>query len=202
MNSSNSLSSSGPVHGRDRDDASNGDTDSISDVVLLQWIRAGQSEAWEILIGRYERLVYSVARRNGLSSQDAMDVTQSTFTILLESHTKLRSQDSLAWWLMTVARRQSWRVRNRTRREDLQSELAPVQEEPGIDWEQAFSVHSALDQLGGSCRELLIALYFDQSQPTYATIARQMGRSIGGIGPMRARCLAQMRNLLEDVEWN
>ncbi len=186
---------------QDKNDTSNDDPDRICDAVLLQQIRAGQSEAWEIVIRRYERLVYSVARRNGLSPMDAMDVTQNTFTIFLESHTTLRSHKSLAWWLMTVARRQSWRARNRARREDLVAEVTPAWEEPGIDWEQAFSVHAALDRLGGPCRELLIALYFDPREPTYGAIARQLGRSIGGIGPMRARCLARLRTLLEDIEW-
>ena len=184
-----------------RDDSSNDDSGRISDTLLLQQIRAGQSEAWEILIARYERLVYSVARRNGLSSTEAMDVTQNTFTIFLESHTTLRSDESLAWWLMTVTRRQSWRARNRARREVPTADVAPVPDEPGVDWEQAFSVHTALDRLGDPCRELLIALYFDPSEPTYAAIARRLGRSIGGIGPMRGRCLARLRTLLEDLEW-
>ena len=196
---SSSLPDSMPL--RRGDDPSVDDSGRICDAVLLQQIRAGQGEAWEILIGRYERLVYSVARRNGLSPTDAMDVTQSTFTIFLESYAALRSQESLASWLMTVARRQSWRARARARREDLVAEVAPVWEEPGLDWEQAASVHTALDRLGGPCRELLIALYFDPAEPTYAAIARRLGRSIGGIGPMRARCLTRLRTLLGDLEW-
>lgn len=174
---------------------------ALSDVVLLDRIRAGHTEAWEILIGRYERLVYSVAVRNGLSPEDAMDVTQSTFTILLEAHTNLRSQESLASWLMTVSRRQAWRVGQRARREEVVAELAPAREEPGIDWEQAASVHTALARLGDPCRELLIALYFDPRQPTYMAVARRMGRSIGGIGPLRARCLQRLRTHLGDIEW-
>ncbi len=193
------LPDSMPLRGEDAfgDDG----PDRICDRVLLQQIRAGQSESWEILIDRYERLVYSVARRNGLSPIEAMDVTQSTFAILLESYTTLRSEESLAWWLMTVARRQAWQARRRARREVLVAEVAPVYEEPGIDWEQAFSIHTALDRLGDPCRELLIALYFDPREPTYAAIAQQMGRAIGGIGPMRARCLARLRTLLEVSEW-
>lgn len=184
-----------------REDLGEESPGDVSDAVLLEQIRAGQTEAWEILIGRYERLVYSVALRNGLSWNDAMDVTQNTFTIFLESYTTLRCQESLASWLMTVARRQSWRTRQQTRREEVVADLAPAWQEPGIDWEQAASVHAGLDRLGGPCRELLIALYFDPSEPTYAAIARRFGRSIGGIGPLRARCLKRLRALLEDIAW-
>lgn len=173
----------------------------VNDADLLERVGAGEGEAWETLISRYERLIYSVALRNGLPATDAMDVTQSTFMILLESHSKLRSHESLASWLMTVARRQSWRVRQHNRQEVLTAGLAPEPEdEPGIDWEQSVTVHTALDQLGNPCRELLIALYFDQSEPTYTAIARRLGRSIGGIGPLRARCLAKLRTLLEDIQ--
>lgn len=177
------------------------DADRVTDAALLQQIRAGQGQAWEILIGRYERLVYSVALRNGLALADAMDVTQNTFTIFLESYPTLRSEESLASWLMTVARRQSWRARQRARREELVPDVAPAYEPPGIDWEQAASVHTALHRLGDPCRELLGALFFDPLEPTYTAIARRLGRPVGGLGPLRARCLGRLRTLLEDIEW-
>ena len=44
-------------------------------------------------------------------------------------------------------------------------------------------------------RELLTALYLDVRRPTYAQVAREMGRSIGGIGPLRGRCLSPLRQL-------
>lgn len=202
MTSATSPRSLDPATGAAGHGSRDDGNESVPDAVLLEQIRAGQTEAWEILVGRYERLVYSVAVRNGLSANDAMDVTQNTFMIFLESYSALRSQESLASWLMTVARRQSWRARQRARRELVVAELAPPWEEPGIDWEQAASVHTALDRLGGPCRELLVALYFDPREPTYAAIARRLGRSIGGIGPLRARCLTRLRSLLEDIEWN
>jgi len=50
------------------------------------------------------------------------------------------------------------------------------------------------------CGDLLLALYFDPVTPSYAQVAERLGRSIGGIGPMRARCLQRMRALLgEDL---
>jgi hypothetical protein len=42
----------------------------------------------------------------------------------------------------------------------------------------------------------LLALYFDPAEPSYAQAARRLGRSAGGIGPMRARCLQRLRALL------
>ncbi len=176
-------------------------SEPISDAILLERCRAGSDEAWDVLIDRYERLVFSVAVRNGLSHDDALDVSQITFSTLLDSLAKLRQDESLAWWLMTVARRQSWRIRHRGRREIAVPEVEVSPEDPLVNWERVASVQQALQQLGNPCRDLLIALYFDPESPTYAEIARRLGRSIGGIGPMRARCLARVRVHLADGGW-
>ncbi len=175
--------------------------DGTSDAALLVRCRAGQTEAWDVLVDRYQKLVYSVAVRGGLSAEDAVDVAQNTFMILLESGLDLRQDESLGSWLMTVARRQSWRVRQRQRLELPAAEVVPLREDPTVDWEQALSLQSALHLLGSPCRELLTALYFDPAQPTYAQIARRFRRPIGGIGPMRGRCLHRLRDLLGDIEW-
>jgi hypothetical protein len=72
--------------------------------------------------------------------------------------------------------------------------------DPFVDWDTSVSVHAALAELGGNCRELLFALYFDPAEPSYAQLARRFGRSIGGIGPMRGRCLERLRLLLEQLD--
>lgn len=176
--------------------------EATSDAALMTQVRAGHTEAWEELVRRYQRLVYSVALRSGLPPEDAIDVTQDTFLIFLESSSTMRSDESVASWLMTVARRQSWRVRQRAKREIPVAGVA-VDDEPGdLDWDQIASVHDALSKMGHPCRDLLLALYFDPAEPTYSAIAHRMGRSIGGIGPLRARCLKRLHELLEGIGWN
>ncbi len=172
----------------------------LSDADLLERCRQGDREAWQVLYQRYERLVFSVALRSGLGREDAADVTQTTFVALLDSVDRLERDDRLSFWLVSVARRQSWRVRNRRGREV----VGPVGEvdvagtEPNqIDvWERAAALHDALRQLDSPCRELLLALYFDPNEPGYASIAERFGRAIGTIGPMRGRCLDRLRTIL------
>lgn len=176
-----------------------------SDLELLERIRAGHTESWDVLIDRHQQLVYSVALASGLAPEDAVDVTQSTFLALLESQEAIKDEDRLVGWLITVARRHAWRARERRHRE--QPMAAPgdrdgedlVDSGGLLDWEQLSVLHTALDRLGSPCRELIRALYFDPRRPTYATIARELGRAPGGIGPLRARCLATLRTLMEDA---
>lgn len=171
-----------------------------SDADLLQRCRERDPEAWNLLVKRYERLVYSVALRNGLDSEDAADVTQTTFVALIDSLDRLREEDRLASWLMTVARRQAWRVRNNTRRSLPLDPLMDLAEDPIEDWGAATALHDALGTLGGTCRDLLLALYFEPEEPSYAEIAERLGRSIGGIGPLRGRCLGKLRTILTEQE--
>src|ERR1700761_9458180 len=92
---------------------------AVSDAELLAGCRAGDQDAWGLLVERYERLVFSVALRNGVSRDEAADITQMTFIALLESIEKLREEQRVASWLMSVARRLAWRQRRRSDRERL-----------------------------------------------------------------------------------
>jgi RNA polymerase sigma factor (sigma-70 family) len=171
---------------------------AVLDAELLARCRAGDAHAWDSLVRRYERLVYSVALRNGLKSEDAADVCQQTFIALLESIDRLNDDYRLASWLMTVARRHAWRARRREAQETPLGDLPEFRVDPFENWEQVAAVHDALDQLSNPCRDLLEALYFDPSSPSYSTIASRFNRSIGGIGPLRGRCLQRLRELMVD----
>ena len=153
-----------------------------------------------MLVERYQRLVFSVALRNGLTREDAADVTQTTFMALLDSIDQIRGVDRLSSWLMTVARRQAWRLRRRAVQE--QRLLAPMQlEESSMEqWEQLAWLHSGLGELGSPCRDLLEALYLDPSEPSYAQVAARLGRAVGSLGSMRARCLARLKKILGEEE--
>lgn len=166
---------------------------------LLAACRRGETSAWAAVVDRYERLVFSIPLRYGLSREDAADVTQSTFTALMQGLDGLRDQDRLAAWLATVARRQTWRLLDRSRREfvvvlegDGQQEVDPIE-----GWERAEWLYRGLETLDAPCRELLTALYLDPAQPSYAEAAARLHRPVGSIGPTRARCLSRLREVLD-----
>ena len=84
------------------------------------------------------------------------------------------------------------------RRETPSNELDCENEDPALD--QSIWVYQAVQQLGEPCRTLITALFFEPTEPSYAEIAAQLGRPVGSIGPVRARCLARLRPLLECEE--
>jgi RNA polymerase sigma factor (sigma-70 family) len=174
------------------------DDTETTDYSLLRRCAAGDERAWDQLVGRYERLVFSVALKNGVSREDAADITQLTFTALLDSIEVLREDGSLPAWLMTVARRQAWRVRRRASREQPLPIEALEPDASQTDYERIAVVHWALSRLGTRCRLLLYALFFDPDAPPYAVIADRLDFAVGSIGPQRARCLQRMRTLLDE----
>jgi RNA polymerase sigma factor (sigma-70 family) len=172
-----------------------------TDHELLDRCVAGDEQAWIEVVGRYERLVFSVALKNGLSREDAADVTQVTFVALLESIPMLRSDGSLAAWLMTVARRHAWRARRRAAIEQPGSlDVVEPDSSTDEDYARLATLHEGLARLGERCRQLLYALFFDPDAPPYAVVAERLHCAIGTIGPQRARCLHRLRVLLDEEE--
>jgi RNA polymerase sigma factor (sigma-70 family) len=167
---------------------------------LIESCIDGDTRAWNTLVERYERLVYAIALREGLDTEDAADVLQETFTTLMKSLRAISEPDRLSYWLMTVARRESWR-RRRKQRDSGWHPIGSADHEPEDDHSdetiQALWVYDAIQELGEPCRSLVLALFFDPEEPSYAEIAMRVGRPIGSLGPLRSRCLQQLRLALE-----
>ena len=180
-----------------------------SDGDLIRRCRQGSRGAWQQLLNRYERLVYSIPLRYGLSRDDAADIVQTTFTILIQSLDNLSEDSRLGSWLATVARRHTWRLLERNRREiasegldgtDLAARavLFGKSNADSIEhWELTELLDTGLSQIGEPCRELLLALYFQPEPSSYAEVAARLDMPIGSIGPTRARCLKRLGQVLD-----
>lgn len=156
----------------------------------------------------YERLVFSIPLSYGLSREEAADISQLTFTALIQALDSLAPDSKLSSWLATVARRHTWRVLEQQRRQspdDLEAlEAAAVlidrdSATPLERWELVEWLHSGLGRLNQRCRTLLLALYFEGNEPAYAEVAARLGLPVGSIGPTRARCLEQLRRALDEL---
>lgn len=175
------------------------------DEALLRACRQGDEAAWERILEKYERLVFSIARNNGLGREDAADITQLTFTHLIEALDRMTDEGNLRAWLATVAKRNSRRflVRQlRYRSSVIEPELIDVLlpdktgSNPIEQWELADWLRSALDRIDARCRHLLTLLYFNNEDLSYAEIAAKTGMAEGSVGPIRARCLERLRETL------
>jgi len=178
---------------------------------LVAACREGRAWAWDALVDRYKRLIYSIPLRAGLSADDAADVFQTVFARLVEHLHAIRDPQALAAWLITTAKRESWSVSQRRRRvvdeTEMTVELAErasqlLGEHPGEDrWAVRALVRDSLEKMDGRCKELLLLLYWDEHEPSYEEISKRLSLPLGSIGPTRSRCLQKMRRIFEAVSW-
>ncbi|NUM47230.1 MAG: sigma-70 family RNA polymerase sigma factor [Anaerolineales bacterium] len=179
----------------------------LTNQALLQACREGETDAWEQVVDKYERLVFSTALNQGLSHEDAADVTQMTFTILLQSLDSLREAEHLGAWLVTVARRHTWRILRRNghvqsldQDDHLENTLADERSSRHRERQERLEwLIQGVSELGARCRDLLSALYFDENEPSYQEIASRLNMQVGSIGPTRIRCLTQLREIMDQL---
>jgi RNA polymerase sigma factor (sigma-70 family) len=182
-----------------------------TDQQLISACRRGDQTAWELLVKRYQRLIYAIPRRAGLDLDQAADVFQEVFTTLFQKLDELEQPERLQAWLVTTARRKTWRVivkakdsqRRSANDEDDGDELAalpdkaPLPDEVMLRLEEQHGVREAVAQLDERCRKLISLLFYSDAPPAYAEIAQSLGTSEGSIGPTRARCLEKLLRLLD-----
>ncbi|MDF2701981.1 MAG: sigma70-ECF: polymerase sigma factor, sigma-70 family [Rubrobacteraceae bacterium] len=117
----------------------------------------------------------------------------------------MREDSTLGAWLTTVARRHTWRLLDRKRREEAggygsSNESTSMLANTGTDdverWELTEWLDHGLSLVGKPCRDLLFALYLDSKQPSYAEVAARLGMAVGSVGPTRIRCLERLRQAL------
>lgn len=179
------------------------DPTQLDDAALVSLCIGGDQVAWETLVARYQRLVYSVALRCGLQDDDADDVFQIVFTTLFRRLEGLRDQQRLASWLITTTSREAWRVaRSRRTGGELEEDVLDTSAPPPEMAENADRdqrVRDALAKLDDKCRALLTELFLESEAPNYSAIAGKLGMAVGSIGPTRARCFKKLESFLIDA---
>lgn len=184
----------------------------LADAELAQQCLAGNQAAWRVLVERYQRLVFTVARRAGLDEHAGADILQSVFEKLFRHLGQLTQPDRLRAWVVTTARRETLTLlarnaRMRTVAEpvtdddegsliDRLADPSPLADEQMQALQEAQQMHVALDRLDERCRGLLTMLFADDDDRLpYDEIARRLGMPEGSIGPTRGRCLDKLRRL-------
>ena len=179
-----------------------------SDGQLVEACLEGNEKAWQTLVTRYRRLVYSIPMKWGFTPEDAVDIFQAVWLDCFRQLVSLRSVDRLQPWLIRVTVRKCHRFSTdrRDRAEDsmIDSELdeMPGLSDPAaflaeLDREQILRV--AMEQLPPRCRQVIQLLFFEEPRLSYQDVASRLGLSENSIGFTRERCLNSLRRILADM---
>ena len=182
-----------------------------TDKELLISCRRGDESSWQALVDRYQRLIYAIPRRAGLNEDLASEVFQEVFVTLFEKMNEINEPDRLHAWLVTTARRKTWRLVSKERAShstnagdgDAGDEALAVvdnallPDETLVRLEEQHRIRTALTDLDPRCRQILTMLYYQAEPPPYSDVATAMGMPEGSIGPTRARCLKKLLKLVD-----
>lgn len=179
---------------------------------LVSACLSGDQSAWEALINRYQRLIYSIPMKTGLSQDDAADVFQAVCLKLYEKLSTIRDTERISAWLITTTSRECWRLSARNRKESIPSGSAndedadvlgeipaagPLADEQHETLQRQHQVRQGVESLPERCRELLTMLFYQKDDLSYVQIARRMKMPVPSVGPTRARCLEKLKKILE-----
>ncbi|MEV0390953.1 sigma-70 family RNA polymerase sigma factor [Nonomuraea sp. NPDC050643] len=178
---------------------------------LLLEARQGRPGALDAIVAELTPVLWHTARNQGLSSQAAEDVIQTTWLILLRRLDTISAPGALIEWLVTTARREAWRVSAASRKddlpgddafEDLPEDGALTPDELLVDDERRRALWHAVESLPKRCAELLRIIAF-VPRPHYDAVAAALDMPMGSIGPTRGRCFAKLRLVLaKDPDWS
>lgn len=180
-----------------------------SDAELISACRRGDETAWNALVDRYQRLIFAIPRRSGLSESQAADILQEVFLTLFEKLDEIEQPEKIRSWLVTTAKFKTWgAVRNEKgfyspeTEEEMELEMAslkddsPLADDKLIELEQQHQIRTALKELEERCQKILAMIYLTEPSASYAEVAEAIGVGATSISPLRARCLKKLEKIL------
>jgi RNA polymerase sigma factor (sigma-70 family) len=165
----------------------------------------GNEEAWNALIDKYKRLIYSIPVKYGFSPDEATDIFQAVCLELLTELPKLRKAEALPKWIIQITSHKCFHTKKDKQRTDVTDpndpafeQSTPAQAENVLrEAEDEQKMRDVLSALPDRCRELIRMLFFEEPALPYDQVARRLGIATGSIGFIRQRCLERARKEFE-----
>ena len=169
---------------------------------LLARAMAGDRDSLDEIVRELTPLLWHVARSEGLDEETSADVVQGTWLTMLASLGNIHTPIALTGWLITVTKREAWRINGARRIERIDEDVVARLPDPADrpdEWlvadEQRRRLWRAVAQLSDRCQRLMRVVAFTH-RPSYQEVSVALGIARGSIGPTRGRCLARLRALL------
>jgi RNA polymerase sigma factor (sigma-70 family) len=180
-----------------------------TDRELVASCLSGDEQAWSELIDRYNRLIFSIPLKQGLSRDEAADIFQAVCLDLVAELPRLRDPQALPAWLIqtTLHKVSKWRRRNDRYVPDDDGTHTGNAPAPDADMpdalirevQQTQALRDAVAALSDRCQRMVQMLFFETPARPYKDVASQLGVATGSIGFLRSRCLDRLRSALEGI---
>jgi RNA polymerase sigma-70 factor (ECF subfamily) len=176
----------------------------IDDQDVISAVLEGDTEAYGMLVQKYQKPIYNAAYRMTGSRQDALDICQDTFLKAFEELHRFQAGRRFFPWIYTMVMNRS---KNHLRR-NKQWKTEPVEDHEGdVECHEPHRQEEALcrrldsqrlmramDELSVDQREALILRY--QDDRSMEDISQALGLSLSGAKMRVARGLARLREII------
>ena len=177
--------------------------EGVDDRALVDALRAGDRQAFALLVERETRSVYRACLRILGRTHDAEDVTQESFVAAFRAIGGFRGEGSPRAWLLRIATRQAFRrLAQRRPTTDIDSVPEPLiadrSAEPTrvlIAGEERAALRDALAELPESYREVVALRFF--ADLSLAEIAETTGRPVNTVKTHLRRGLERLRPIVD-----
>jgi RNA polymerase sigma-70 factor (ECF subfamily) len=179
--------------------------------LLLRLRQPTEQAAWARFVELYTPLLYSWSRRLGLQSQDAADLVQDVFIVLVEKLPDFRydPQKSFRAWLRTVLLNK-WRNRHRRHTAvPLDAVKDPLPDRAATDAVDAFGEAEYRQHLVGRALHLMqsefqpatwkACLEVVADERPAAEVAKRLGITVNAVYLARSRVLRRLREELDGL---
>jgi RNA polymerase sigma factor (sigma-70 family) len=179
------------------------------DADLVRRCRRGEQAAWDALVDRYQRLIYTIPRRAGLSEEQSADVFQEVFLTLVEKIDQIEQPDRIRSWIVSTAKFKTWGLIRGSKGfyspgtdDEMEDEMAsiadasPLADALLIELEEQHLIRTALTKLEDRCRTILSMIYLREPAASYAEVGSAIGVGETSISPLRSRCLKKLEKIL------
>lgn len=179
------------------------------DARLIKRCRNGDQAAWDELVTRYQRLIYTIPRRAGLTDEQAADVFQDVFLTLFQKIEEIQQPERIRSWMVTTAKFKTWGIIRGLRgfhvpetEEEMENEMAsladgsPLADDLLIELEEQHLIRSGMTKLDEKCRQILSMIYLQEPAASYAEVGKAIGVGETSISPLRSRCLKKLGKIL------
>jgi RNA polymerase sigma-70 factor, ECF subfamily len=182
--------------------------EDAEDVRLMQLVSAGETDAFETLVGRHQRLVVGTVARMLGNNSEVEDIAQQVFVRVWKSAKRYVPRAKFTTWLLKITRNLVFNeLRRRSRHAHMPLQLEPDEEERPMKDERAMApdtalleqelqraIEAAIAQLPETQRMAVILRRYDDL--SYEQIAGVLDQSVPAVKSLLFRARTELRSIL------
>jgi len=184
-------------------------TDAAGDAEIIGRVLAGDTDAFETIVKKYEKMIYSLAMSKTNNREDAQDISQECFLRAYKMLAGYRTDSAFSTWIYRICQNlivDFYRKERKTKTVSLSAtdeygepqikelqDFAPDPSEELIRAEKIEKIRKAIGALPEELREIITLR--DLNNTSYARISEMLGLEIGTVKSRLNRARDKLKKL-------